>query len=70
MIFNMHECILRMRVGSCIFRMRVGSAGRQIDRAGARYRSVFIHIIYGKPCMYIQDERLVGRSAGRHIDRP
>ena len=26
--------------------------------------------IYGSQCMYLQNERYVGRSAGRHIDRP
>ena len=47
-----------------------GSAGRQINRVGAKYRSESIYIIYDKPCMYIQHEvcRQVGGSAGRHID--
>ena len=47
--------------------MRVGSAGRQKDRAGTKYKLTSLYIIYDKPCMYIQDERLVGRSAGRQV---
>ena len=46
------------------------SAGRQINRVGAKYRSASIYIIDDKPCMYNHDERQVGGSAGRHIDRP
>ena len=33
------------------------SAGRQIDRAGTRYRLTSTYIIYDKACMYNQDER-------------
>ena len=37
---------------------RVGlSAGRQIDRAGTKYRFTFMYIIYDKVFMYKQDER-------------
>ena len=50
--------------------MRVDSAGRQIDRAGTKYKLTSKYIIYDKPCMYIMDERQVGGSAGRHIHRP
>ena len=56
-----------LNIYSCIFRMISGSAGRQINRVGAKYRSESIYIIYDKPCMYIQDERYVGRSAGRQV---
>ena len=31
---------------------------------------IYIYIIYDKPCMYIQDESMRGRLAGRHIKRP
>ena len=47
-VLNMHECILRMRVGS---------AGRQIDRAGTKYRLTSMYLIDDKPCLYIQNER-------------
>ena len=33
------------------------SAGRQIDRAGTRYRFISTYLIYDKACMYNQDER-------------
>ena len=39
------------------FRMRGGSAGRQIDRAGTKYRLTSTYIIYDKACMFNQDER-------------
>ena len=56
----------------CLFRMKGWSAGRHIDRPGAKYRYTLksMYMIYDKAFMYYQDERLVGRSAGRHIDRP
>ena len=47
--------------------MRGRSAGRQIDRAGTKYRLTSMYIMYDKTCLYNQDERYVGRSADRQV---